>query len=180
MIFGERVRLRAVEHDDLPRFVAWLNDPEVLEGLAVFLPLSQAGEERWYQNMLESPPAEHPLVIEVRREDGWMPVGNCGLHKIDPKNREAEVGIFIGEKSCWNQGYGTDAMRLMLEHAFRTLNLHRVFLRVMEPNRRAVRCYEKVGFVHEGRMRQAEYKHGEYLDVLLMSVLQQEWLEKTA
>jgi RimJ/RimL family protein N-acetyltransferase len=87
----------------------------------------------------------------------------------------ALVGILIGEKSCWNRGYGTEAMHLLVDTAFNTLNLHRVYLRVFEDNPRAIRAYEKAGFVHEGRMRQAEFHQGRFCDVLLMSVLRPEW-----
>lgn len=177
MIYGNRVRLRAPEREDIPHFVAWLNDPEVTAGLSLFLPMSLVEEERWFDNMLKSPPSEHPLVIEIKEGEAWVPVGNCGFHQIDWRNRSGELGIFIGEKSFWNQGYGTDVMRMLLRHGFNTLNLNRVFLRVYENNARAVRSYEKAGFVHEGCMRQAEYKDGGYIGVLFMSVLRSEWQE---
>lgn len=178
MIYGQRLRLRAVEHSDLPRFREWLNDPEVTAGLLVALPLSLADEEAWFENMQQRSPSEHALVIEVRGEgDEWAAIGNCGFHAIDWRCRTAEVGIFIGEKSRWNQGYGTEVMRLVLRHGFNTLNLNRVALEVYESNPRAIRSYEKAGFVHEGRKRQAMFKDGKYLDVLLMSVLRSEWQE---
>ena len=176
MILGERIRLRAVEREDLPRFVTWLNDPVVRAGLTIFLPLSMSDEERWFENMLVSHPAEHPLVIEILQgEDGYLPVGNCGFHNIDWRNRSAEVGVFIGEKQFWNQGYGAEVMRLLLKHGFETLNLSRIALRVYANNPGAVRAYENAGFVLEGRLRKAEYQAGNYLDVLLMSVLREEW-----
>ena len=175
MIYGERIRLRAAERGDLPRFVAWLNDPEVIEGLLLHLPMSMAEEEGWFENMLKRPASEHPLVIEVRQGEDYRPIGNIGLHNIDWRCRSAEVGIFIGEKSLWSQGYGADAMRLMLQHAFETLNLNRVMLDVYENNPRAVHSYEKAGFVLEGRKRQGMYKHGKYIDILMMSMLREEW-----
>ena len=180
MIYGERVRLRHVEREDLPHFVAWLNDPEVRHGLALYLPLSNAEEENWFTELLKRPGDEQPLVIEVRGEAGWMMIGNSGFFKFDWRNRSAELGILIGDKTYWNQGYGTEVMRLLLRHGFTTLNLHRIFLRVFENNPRAIRAYEKAGFVLEGRMRQAEYRDGQYWDVLLMSVLSPEWSEKPA
>ena len=85
----------------------------------------------------------------------------------------------IGNKNYWNQGYGTETMQVMLKHAFETLNLHRIFLRVFEKNPMAVRCYEKVGYVHEGRLREAVYAEGEYSDMLLMSILRGEWEKRT-
>jgi diamine N-acetyltransferase len=174
LIVGERIRLRAAEREDLPQFVLWLNDPEVRFGLAMFLPFSLVEEERWFERMLEAPATEHVLVIEANDNDLWKAIGTCGLHAIDWQSRSAEAGISIGDKTCWNQGYGTDAMRLILQHGFDTLNLNRVFLRVYSNNLRAIRCYEKAGFVHEGRLRQAHYQNGEYLDILIMGVLRNE------
>ncbi len=175
MIYGERLRLRAAEREDLSRFVTWLNDPEVRQFLLLNLPLSMAQEERWFEAMTKAPPAEHVLVIEVREGDGWKPVGNTSLMDIDWTNRLAEVGIFIGEKAYWGQGYGREVMRLMLKHGFETLNLNRIWLRVYEHNLRGIRAYEHAGFRHEGRLRQAVYKEGRYYDVLLMAVLRSEW-----
>jgi RimJ/RimL family protein N-acetyltransferase len=176
MIVGERVRLRAVERADLPHFVAWLNDPEVIAGLLLYRPLSLAQEERWFENMLQRNPDEQVLAIEVRRgEADWVLIGSCGLHNIEWPNRLAELGIAIGDKTCWSQGYGTETVSLLVRYAFETLNLNRVFLRVYETNPRAIRAYEKAGFILEGRLRQAIYKNGNFADILLMGVLRQEW-----
>lgn len=175
MIYGTRIRLRAIERSDLPLFVGWLNNPEVRQGLAHYRPFSQVEEERWFENMLERPGDEHPMVIEISEGDLWRPIGNCSYMDIDWRNRLAEVGIFIGEVGLWNQGYGSEAMVLLLKHGFDTLNLNRIFLRVFESNPRAIRCYEKAGFVLEGRLRQAEFQAGQFVDVLLMSILRQEW-----
>lgn len=178
MIYGERIRLRHVEKEDLTYFVEWLNDPEVRKGLAMYLPLSHAEEQRWFEETLSRPVDERPLAIEIQDEDTWRLVGDCGFFNIDWRNRNAELGIFIGDKSYWNQGYGTEAMRLLLQFGFTTLNLHRIFLRVFEDNQRAIRAYKKAGFVEEGRNRQAIFQGGNYLDILFMSVLRTEWQNK--
>ncbi|MFC2053668.1 GNAT family N-acetyltransferase [Chloroflexota bacterium] len=175
MIYGDRLRLRAVERSDLELFVEWLNDPEVREGLLLHLPMSMAEEEKWFEDMIKRPDVEHPMVIEIRQDESWVMIGNCGIHNIAWRLRSAEVGIFIGEKGYWDQGYGTEAMRLLLDHSFNTLNLNRITLQVYEDNPRAVRAYEKVGFVHEGRARQGMYKNGRYVDIIWMSVLRSEW-----
>ncbi len=175
MILGERVRLRAIEREDLPRFVAWLNDPEVNRGLSLSIPLSQVDEENWFSAMLERPMEEHPLVIEINTPEGWKAIGNIAFHAIDWKDRSTEVGIVIGEKSLWSHGYGRDAMQLMVSYGLNTLNLNRIFLRVYATNPRAIRSYEKAGFVHEGRFRQAHFQDGQYVDVLIMSVIRSEW-----
>jgi diamine N-acetyltransferase len=175
MIYGKRVRLRADERSDIPAFVQWLNDPQVREHLLIDLPLSQANEEQWFENMLKSPREEQPLAIEVMNGAEWKLIGNCGLFSIDWHARSAEIGLFIGDKSCWDKGYGTEVMQLLLQLGFGSLNLNRIYLRVNAPNQRGIRCYEKAGFVTEGCQRQAAYKDGKYLDVMMMSVLRSEW-----
>ena len=177
MIYGERIRLRSIERTDLAQFVEWLNDPEVRNGLMINLPLSLTEEETWYENMLKRPQVEHPLVIEIMTDDGWEPIGNCGLMGFDWQVRQAEFGIFIGAKHYWNQGYGTEAFKTMIRHGFNTLNLNRICLRVYENNPRAIRSYEKAGLAIEGRMRQAHYDEGQFFDVILMSILRSEWEE---
>lgn len=173
MIIGQKIRLRAVERSDIPTFVRWFNDPEVRQYLNMFLPLSEAQEERWFERLLED---EKGYVFAIETAEG-VHIGNVGLHGIDWKNRKATCGIVIGEKEYWNQGYGADALRTLLRFAFEELNLHRIFLHVFDFNRRAIRCYEKVGFRHEGRLRQARFTEGRYVDELVMGLLQEEWEE---
>ncbi len=179
MIYAERIRLRRDERTDIPRFVEWLNDPEVTRFLGLMhLPFSTVNEEQWFENMLKNRPEEQPFAIEIKDGDGWRLVGNCGFFDIHWAARSAEVGLFIGDKSCWNKGYGTEVMRLLLSVGFGTLNLNRIFLHVDEGNKGGIRAYEKAGFVHEGRLRQGTFQGGEYQDVLLMSVLRSEWSSK--
>jgi RimJ/RimL family protein N-acetyltransferase len=175
MIYGNRIRLRGVERSDLPHFKEWLNDPEIIEGLALYLPLSLEDEEQWFEGLSKRDAAEKPLCIEIKEGGGWRPIGNMSFFNLEWTNRCAEVGIFIGDKSLWNQGYGTESMRLLLQHGFETLNLHRIYLRVYSTNPRARRSYEKVGFVLEGTLREAVYRHGKYADIHVMSVLRSKW-----
>jgi len=175
MIYGKRIRLRAIEREDLPAFVEWLNDPEVIAGLVFHVPMSLEDEGKWFEGLSNRPAEERPLCIEVKTGEGWHMIGDMGLHNIEWTQRAAEMGIMIGDKSYWNQGYGTEAMTLLLKYGFETLNLNRMYLRVYETNLRAIRAYEKAGFVHEGRLRQALYADGKYHDGLVMSVLRSEW-----
>ncbi len=175
MIYGEKLRLRAIERADLPLFVQWLNDPQVRLYLNVDLPLSLASEEQWFEKVLQLPAEEQPLAIEVQERDLWKPIGNTSFQHINWRARSAEIGLFIGEKAYWNKGLGTQDMLLMVRHGFETLNFHRIHLQVFADNQRAIRCYEKVGFVLEGRLRQAAYRHGGYQDILIMSMLRPEW-----
>jgi diamine N-acetyltransferase len=181
MIYGERIRFRAVEREDVPTFVRWLNDTEVKQGIMIFHPFSQAQEENWFEGMIKRPAEEQVLGIEVKEPSGkegignWKMIGTIGFNDVNWRIRSAEFGIMIGEKNYWGKGYGTEAVRLIIQYGFNTLNLNRIFLRVFEDNHRAIRAYEKAGFILEGRMRQAEFHDGKYLDVLIMSVLRSDF-----
>jgi RimJ/RimL family protein N-acetyltransferase len=171
-ISGKKIRLRAVERSDIPTFVRWFNDPEVTQYLAMYMPMSQAQEERWFEAQLEQ---RDGFVFSIETLDGRL-IGNLGLSSIDWKNSKALLGIVLGEKEYWNHGYGADAIIALLGFAFRQLNLHRVYLFTYEYNKRAIQCYEKCGFKLEGRMRQAHFYNGRYHDELAMGVLREEFL----
>ncbi len=179
MITGNQLRLRAIEREDIPRFVHWLNDRDVTCFLLLNSPLSTAMEEKWFERQLTIPPNEgQVLAIEVLQESQWVHIGNTGLHNVDPVSRSAEFGIFIGEKEYWNKGFGSEAVRLTLKHGFEDLNLNRIYLNVYANNPRAIKAYEKSGFVREGVLRQGVYKNGNYLDLVIMSVLRSDWDQK--
>ncbi len=175
MILGKRVRLRGVEKRDIAQFVVWLNDPEVRDNLLMYWPLTEWEEEEWFEGLKKLDQAEKPLAIEALTPNGWQLIGNSGFNGVDWKNSSAEVGIFIGNKKFWNQGYGSEAMQLLVNTGFNRLNLNRIYLNVFATNPRAIHTYEKVGFVHEGRFRQDIFLNGRYVDVLMMSILRSEW-----
>jgi RimJ/RimL family protein N-acetyltransferase len=187
MILGESVRLRPVERADLPRYVKWFGDPDVRAGLAMFLPISEAQEDLWFESNLSRPPGEQAWAIDAQvttaapglrpapNETGWTHIGSCSFVDIDWRSRAGECGIVIGDKTQWGKGYGTDAMRTLVGVGFHTLNLHRIWLQVFDDNARAIRSYEKIGFRNEGRLRESDFYQGRYRDTLIMAILRSEW-----
>jgi RimJ/RimL family protein N-acetyltransferase len=105
-------------------------------------------------------------------------IGFVSLFWIDWNHGNTWVGIGLGEREYWGQGFGTDAMQAILRYAFTELNFHRVTLGVFEYNPRAIRSYEKAGFIHEGRVRKELLKEGQRWDVLEMGILREEWQKK--
>lgn len=170
MIRGERVVLRAIERDDLPRYVTWFNDPAVLEYFGRYQPMSLSQEEKWYEEMLQD-----SSVVNFAVEFEGEHVGGGGFCRIDGRNSSAEVGLFIGIPDLWDQGLGRDVLQTLVRFGFEQMNLHRIYLRVFAGNERAVNLYEKIGFRHEGCWRDAEFRHGRYHDLLWMSILREEW-----
>ena len=174
MIEGKLVNLRAVEMGDLDRNVTWFNDAEVTEHLSVRYPMSRAAEEEWMKLRTSSPMTYDNVFFAIETKDGTH-IGNISFNYSFAESRKAHLGITIGDKRYWSQGYGTDAMRTLLRFGFDEMNLHRIDLTVDEDNARAIACYRKCGFVEEGRMRQARYTRGRYIDWVVMGVLRDEF-----
>ena len=178
MLRGERIQLGPVKREYIESYLKWLNDPELTQYLSIFLPLTRMKEEDWVENLKNR---NDTIVFGILTSDEngvEKLIGNCGLHEIDWKNRVAEVGIMIGEKELHGKGYGTEAMELILEYGFQTVNLNRIQLHVYDFNIRAIKSYTKIGFIEEGRLRQAQFKNGKYYDMILMSMLHEEWVKK--
>jgi ribosomal-protein-alanine N-acetyltransferase len=169
---GERVRMRPPIPRDKADRLALGREPEF-----VFLvggdtynlaPLTPERVQRWYTDVAQSP---HSWNIDV---DGRC-IGNARLHSLNEHDRRARYAIGIFDAACWGHGYGTEATRLVLAYAFDTLQLHRVDLRVLAVNRRAIASYEKCGFVREGVERDSALIDGVWHDDLIMSILEHEW-----
>ncbi|MEN6368221.1 MAG: GNAT family protein [Thermotogota bacterium] len=171
-LVGECVYLRPLDEADLDRCMRWINDPDLLPFLMRRTPMSRSAEREW---LLEQGRSETSFSLAIVLKDGDRHIGNVGLHGIHPFNHSAEFGIFLGEADAREKGYGTEAARLLLEHGFRELGLHRIQLHVYAFNARARRAYEKLGFHVEGTKRDAYYRGGRYHDVIVMSILESEW-----
>ncbi len=170
---GATVRLRAVEEGDLPLLVRWMNDPEVRHWLHHSdRPDATLESVRGRFGLTEE---RFPNLVWMIEERGGRPVGHVAFLQVDPHHKRAELAISIWEKECWSRGYGTEAIRAVLRHAFEDLGLRRVNLHTDADNARGIRCYEKCGFVREGVMRESRLRYGKPLDMVLMSVLRHEW-----
>ncbi|MDD4903768.1 MAG: GNAT family protein [Candidatus Bipolaricaulis sp.] len=171
-LVGERLYLRPLDEVDLDRCMRWVNDPELLPFLMRRTPMNRSAEREW---LLQQGRSEANFSLAIVLKDGDRHIGNAGLHGIHPFNRSAEFGILIGEADGRGRGHGTEAARLLIDHGFRELGLHRIQLHVYAFNERARRAYEKVGFRAEGTEREAYYRNGRFHDVIVMSILESEW-----
>lgn len=172
-IEGERVALGPLRRDLLPLYQRWMNDPAVVRTVwASLRPLLLEDEQQWYDQKIG---ATDTVLFQVYVRDGWRPIGNAGLLELDHQHGVAEFGILIGEKDCWDRGYGTEATRLILDYAFSVLGLHNVMLSVYDFNLRGIRAYEKAGFKVIGRRRQALRLGHKRHDVILMDALATEF-----
>ena len=171
MLQGNQVRLRALEPEDLPDYHRWLNDPEVLRYLKLYARRAMPDEEAWYQEVRGD---SSQMVFAIESEAGQH-IGNLSLMHLNWKDRSAELGIVIGDKSQWGKGYAQDATRTLLTLAFGEMNLNRVYLRVFAEHEAAINAYRTCGFVEEGRLREEIYADGRYHDMLVMAILRREF-----
>ena len=172
-LIGERIYLSPRSIDDAELFTEWLNDFETTDYTGRSGQLTTLVGERKYLEENSTPEATFAIVT---LNDDKM-IGTIGLESINTINRTATLGIFIGDKEFRNQGYGTEAMRLILDYGFNYLNLHNIKLDLMEFNERALACYKKCGFKEYGRRRKCEFVNGKYYDSIAMDILREEFTE---
>lgn len=178
MLFqSERLVCRKMTMEDAEQYHAWRNDLEVMQSTSPFLDTYTMEETRDFMQHVILGSASSKSYLLLLKESG-KPIGIMSLIHIDLKNRNAECILDIGDKDCWGQGYGAEAMRLLLDYAFLEMNLHRLGLRVFSFNQRAIRLYEKVGFTREGSARQSLFRGGSWHDVIYMGILQNEYVKK--
>lgn len=168
-------RLREIERRDVSTINRWRNDEDLIGCLgAPFRYINPDVDAKWYEQYLSGRGSAVRCAI-VGEDD--LIIGMISLVSIDNVNRSAELHIMIGDAANRHDGAGTFAVRTILRHAFRNLNLHRVELSVLQTNDRAIRFYEKLGFSYEGTKRKARFKQGQYVDLLLYSMLESEYTE---
>ena len=167
------VVLRQPEPSDLDALYCHKNDPEVANLLVGFRNgLSHAGMRRWLESH-EERSDEVLWVIAEAETDRCL--GHVGLYRIAHRTRSAEFGIMLGDKNSWGKGIGRGVTRFAVGYGFTMLNLNRVELTVLATNQRALGLYKSLGFAVEGTMRQAQFKEGQYIDVIMMSLLRDEF-----
>lgn len=166
-IIGERLYLSPVNPEDAETYTKWVNDLSMSVNLGQAVNVYSLQREK---SFLESMANEgHNYAIVLKNNDEL--IGNCSLFSINQIFRTAEIGLFIGEESKRNNGYGVEAMQLLLEYGFKILNLNNIMLRVFEFNKRAVKCYEKVGFNVFGTRTMSCCVDGVYYDEIYMEIL---------
>ena len=170
---GTKVSLSPLNKKNAAAFVPWVNDPEVICTLAIGTQTLDVRAEEVFIEKTNASAHDEVFGIVVKATDQL--IGSTGLDQIDFRNRRANFGIMIGEKSEWGKGYGTEATALVVQYAFAVLDLNRVQLFVYEYNPYAIRAYEKVGFQSEGLLRQDHFSAGRHWDTIVMAIVRDEW-----
>ncbi|WP_211748334.1 GNAT family protein [Paenibacillus sp. Marseille-Q4541] len=172
---GQKVYLKPVNASDAEAYYQLLFDAETsrLTGTKAIFNFEQITEyidRKWRD--------DSSVLLLIARQETDELIGDIALQDLDYTNRSANLRIMIDQAKHQGQGFGTEALRLILDYAFGILQLHRVELNVYDFNERAAHVYKKVGFKIEGRQRDALFYNHEYHDAILMSMLEEEYREK--
>lgn len=173
----KEVYLRGIQKEDFIEGLSyWANDQEVTHYMVTGLkPSTKEGMEKLYNDTISSILNGTEVVFTLVDKQSGKAIGIVGLYQINSQVRSAEFRILIGDKNFWGKGIGTECTNILVDYAFRNLNLNKVWLGVNEENLGAVKSYEKAGFVKEGKLRQEVYRNNKYYDAIRMSILRSEW-----
>jgi RimJ/RimL family protein N-acetyltransferase len=171
MIAGEHVILRAFEREDAERCYHWMNDPNIVRTLKARYPMAFSTELEWLERAMHSTPNERHFAIE--RRDDRTHIGNASIHDIDWISRAGWFGLFIGEPTAWNRGFGADAISTLVRFAFEEMNLVKLRINVFDYNERAKHVLEELGFVQEGKLVRDFYREGAWHDLVIYSVFRE-------
>ena len=167
-------RLRELARKDIPVINRWRNDKALIQCLgAPYRFINQDVDEKWYDSYMAN--RNSCIRCAILADDSDDILGLISLTDIDFLNQTADLHIMIGNADNQGKGAGTFAVKQMLNHAFYNMNLHRVQLKVLEDNQRAIRLYEKIGFVREGILRECRFKNGKHVNLINYSILRSEY-----
>jgi len=174
---GQQTFLRAMTKEDLKLLHKWLNDPEVMQWWdgrdhpATF----DRVEARFRRSVEGSDRESERYIVEVERDGVRQAIGMVQYTRPQPRVRNAQIDVLIGEPEFRDVGYGTDALRAVIKHLFETQKVHRVWHTMQAGNARAHKAAEKIGFVKEGVLREHDQVEGKYVDVVVYGLLASDW-----
>jgi RimJ/RimL family protein N-acetyltransferase len=173
-LIGKKCYLSPVDFDDVSKYYEWINSPETSIYLTLFDSVITLQQELSGLEAMCKPESNNRIFAIVDISTNNL-IGNCGLHHVDLVNRNAEFGIFIGEASYLNKGFGEEATRLVLDFGFYALNLHNIWLRTFSFNKRAQKMFARIGFKEMGRKREVKIMGEKKFDEILMDILSSEF-----
>ncbi len=169
---GEKVRLVPPDKTlHLENVMRWFNDPEVVQYLVLNYGVTRGMEEEWFDRVQK----RDTTFVWAILDDGGRHIGFTEVDSINWRRRSASTGTLIGERTAWRKGYGTDAMRVRTRFAFEILGLHRLASGVRVDNIASQRALEKIGYQREGLARRAQYWGGQWYDVVLYGILDEDY-----
>ncbi len=174
-----RIYLRALELDDYKISIAWRKNTEIWSKLAgTHYFVSEAYEKVWVEQKVLTPKSDE-IVLAVCSQENDQYIGNVYLTNIDWINKSAHIHIIIGDNLSRGKGIGVESIMLMVKYAFEEKNLHRIYGRILSDNIASIKMFKKCKFTQEGILRQNIYKDGAYKDMVIVSILKEEFISNS-
>ncbi len=168
MLKGKLVALGHFDRGDRDTLIRWINDRDLVLLSSSWKPVHGPQHDNWFEKVLTEPGR---VIFAIRSASDARLLGVVQLIDVNPAHRNAEMVIRIGDSGDQSKGLGTESLKLLLEHAWRDLNLHRVSTRVFADNARAIRCYEKAGFKLEGKQADGAFIDGKWVDIVFLGAI---------
>ena len=170
-----RITLRPIALSDAPNIVRWRNQPEVYRNLFGQFLITEEQHVEYHHKFIETGLVKQ-YIVEMIDGAGVVDIGTAFLKNIDTVSRKAEFGLFIGELTARGKGLAFEIVQSVLEVAFEDMHLNKVYLSVFSENAPAIRSYKKAGFKTDGVLRQDFFDGQKFVDVILMSILNSEYV----
>jgi RimJ/RimL family protein N-acetyltransferase len=162
------IKIRALKKSDKLFLHKWINDTDIIKHTNSYRPIDEVEQDEWFNSIYKNK-QQHVFGIELIEFKKL--IGTCGLYEIDNISRKGELRMKIGDKNEWSKGFGKIALKKLLNFGFNDLNLNKVWLKVLDDNKAAIKIYTDAGFVVEGKMKEDMFIQGKYMDVLLMGFI---------
>lgn len=167
-----KIYLSPLKVEDSPTLFEWINRRDLVLFNSGYKPIHEGNHHLWFDSVTQK---NDLFIFAIRKVENNELIGSCQLNNINWVNRNAELQIRIAADDNRNKGFGADALSLLLKFGFNDLNLNKIYLNVFATNLRAVRAYERAGFINEGNFKQQAYIDGSYVDVVFMGILKKDY-----
>lgn len=175
MIVGKFVGLRAIEYDDLYKFLEWRNKPELRINFREYKELNFSNQENWFNNVVLN--SQNNIMFAIVNLDNNELIGACGLNYIDWVNRNADLSIYVGVDDLYiDDKFAPDATELLLEYGFNELNLHRIYVEIYDIDLKKQKLLETLNFTFDGLLRETHWTDGKWCNSLFYSILKEEYM----
>ena len=172
---GDKLYLRRLCSTDLDRTWEWLHRPDVYSKIGVQVPFTKEQQQQWFAALQKD---ESKIVFAVCRNEDDAHIGNVSIDMIDRRHWNARFSIFIADKEVRGKGFGSEALALLEQAAFKQFGLHKVWCKTDAGDSGVLQFYEKAGYIQEGLLKEHEMKDGRFVDKVIFAKIQQSKVEE--
>jgi ribosomal-protein-alanine N-acetyltransferase len=173
-IEGENISLCAANEDHINLYAAWMNNPQTRKYARYEMPQTIEEIKKQFEPKKET--VKNDIFFEIWHKKDKKPIGYARLMRIMWFTRNAHI-YFLVDPEYWGRNLGTEAGKLVVDYAYKELNLHKLTARTFAPNKASQKVVEKIGFKHEITLKKEVYIDGEHVDVIEYVIFKDDWMK---